>query len=811
MLTDLRIAIRRLASSPGFSAAAVLTLALGIGANTTIFSLVDGILIKPLPYPESERLVGMWHSAPGLDMERFEQSDASHYNYAELTTSFENMGMHHIVTHNLSGDGDPARLVGARSTPSLFETLGVSPRLGRWFTEEEGQPGGEPVVILTEGLWQGRFGARADVLGETMRLDGVQHTVVGVMPAGFSYPREDVELYTSFVLDPADLNMGNFSYESVGRLADGVGLETATADMKEALYLLPERYPGDISRGMMESVGIAPFLVPLKEDVIGSVAPMLWMLLGTVGFVLLIACANVANLFLVRAEGRQREMALRSSLGASRGRLLRTYLAESLLLGGLGGALAIALTAAGHRLLLTQSGADLPRLSEVALDARVLAVAVGVSVCAGMFFGVLPMLRFSGAGVMGSLAEGGRRSTAGRGGQTVRNLLVAAQVALALVLLVSSGLMVRSFLHLREVPPGLNPENVLTLRVALPETEYTSVGAMSRFYRGLHEAVNELPGVESAAWINILPFSDGGNNNGTDIEDFPRSDDEVPFIHPTRVVTPGYFETMGIPLLAGRSLEWDDTREGRRSVIVSEAFAQQYWPDRDPIGKRLRSFTEDEWYSIVGVVGGVRGAGLAEDPLQVHYYPLVDREGLDFFMSSMTLTVHTAGPPLALVDPVRAKVRSLDPNLPIANVRTMEAYVARSIARTTFTMIMLIIAAGSALLLGAVGIYGVIAYVVSLRTQEIGIRMALGAQRRDVQRMVLRQGGVVVITGIAVGLLGAVALTRLMGALLFEISPLDATTFVATPLILGFVALVACLLPARRAASVSPSVALRSE
>lgn len=393
----------------------------------------------------------------------------------------------------------------------------------------------------------------------------------------------------------------------------------------------------------------------------------------------------------------------------------------------------------------------------------------------------------------------------------MRNLLVTAQVALALVLLIASGLMVRSFLRLREVPAGIDPENVLTLRLALPDSDYSSAAEAQRFFRQLDEEVALLPGVQSVGLTSILPFTSSGRSSGTEIEDFPRGEDEVPFVHPTHVVTPGYFEAMGISVLAGRRFDWGDTTETSTAAIVSEAFAEHYWPGEDAVGKRLRSFSEEQWFAIVGIVSSVRGQGLDEDPMQTLYYPMMPIADIAGSFNSMSLAIRTEGPPLALVDAVRQRVRELDAYLPIANVRTMDDYLSRSMARATFAMLMLAIAAGSALLLGTVGIYGVVAYIVSLRTREIGIRMALGARRRDVRQMVLKQGGAVVLVGIGVGLLGALALTRLMGALLFEISPFDAVTFLATPVLLAAVALLACFLPARRAAAVSPSVALRAE
>jgi predicted permease len=558
----------------------------------------------------------------------------------------------------------------------------------------------------------------------------------------------------------------------------------------------------------MKSTGFTVKLRAMKDDLVGNIGETLWILLGTVGFVLLIACANVANLFLVRAEGRQKEVAVRAAMGAGRGRMTRFFLTEAVLLGLLGGVSGLTVAHTVLQLVKSFGPTNLPRLGEVGMTAEVLLFTGTVSLLAGLFFGATPIFRTRRTNLVETLKEGGR-SSSGRARHRMRTTLVVAQVALALVLLVGSGLMVRSFLRLRAVEPGFDPSSTLTMRLSLPEAEYPGIEDVASFVRELSERIDSIPGVEVAGTTTVLPLR-RGDQWGTRIEDHPVPEGGVPLVHPLRFVSPDYFAAMGIPLISGRTFEWADQEQSRRVAIVSRAFAEKYWPKESPIGKRLSNFDfeDDEWHTIVGVVGDVRASGVDQELQQAIFVPLT---GHDEIRRSFSLVIRTTGYPEYLTDTVRNEVWTIDPNLPVSNVQTLEELLSSSTARTSFAMTMLAIAAGVALLLGSIGIYGVISYVVSLRTQEIGIRMALGANRRDVSRMVMRQGMAVVLGGVLIGLLGSVALTRFLQSFLFEVSPLDPLTFAAVSVAMVAVGLVAGFLPARRAAAVDPALSLHEE
>jgi predicted permease len=808
LATEIRHGLRRLRQAPGFSIIAIITLALGIGANTAIFSLVDGIVINPLPYPDADRLVGLWHVAPGIGAtDKIEQTDASYLNYRANCESFEEIALYSLDAMNLTGGDEPRRVLTGVVTPSLGKVLGVSPAVGRWFTEEEGAPGAEPVVVIGHALWASEYGSDPEAVGSTVLLDGVSHQIVGVMPAGFTFPDEEAEIWVPQVVDPTNYRDASFSYRGIGRLRDGVSLQAAETDLKRAFSRQLDAYPGMLTPEMVAQAQLDAVVNPYKEDAIGEVGGVLWILLGTVGFVLLIACANVANLFLVRAEGRQNEVAVRVALGAGRGSIVRYFLTESVLLGFIGGLFGLLLAYAAIRLVIALDPQGIPRLAEVGMDTQALAFTAAISLLASCLFGAVPVLR-SGRGVLvAALKEGGRGGTTGRGRHRARHLLVSAQVALALILLVGSGLMVRSFWLLQSVDPGFDPANTLTMHLSLPESEYADEMSVARFLRQVIERVESLPGVEVASTIHRLPVTVNSDNNGLFIEDFPVAEGDLPPVHPVRIVSPGYFRAQGIPLLSGRVMDWNDVEETTRPALVSASFAEHYWPDGDVLGKRLRNFMPDaEWLTIVGVVGDVRHGSLREETGQTVYWPLTGMEA----GNNQTLVVRTEGPPLALAGAVREAVWAIDPSLPIADVRTMEQVVADSMAQTSFAMLMLAIAATVALLMGAIGIYGVISYVVSQRAQEIGIRMALGARAEDVGRMVVRQALAVVAVGMVLGVAGALALTGLMSAILFGVDPLDPLTFAVVSLLLLAVAALASSLPARRAAGIDPASALRA-
>jgi predicted permease len=815
----LRSIFRGFRRSPGFVFLTVLTLGVGIGANAAIFSVVNAVLIRPLPYPEPERIMAVWHTAPGLGMDQFEQSDATYVLYRKHNKTLEDLGIFWDGSVSLTGGQEPVRLRASGATASVFHVLRASAAAGRTLQEADEKPGAEPVAVLSQELWRRRFGGDPGWIGKTLRIDGVTRRVVGVMPASFHFPEPETELWVPMTIAPNNLQGGNFNYNAIGRLRPGVTPARAARDLSALVWRIPEESPkSQITRGMIESAKLAVLVHPLRDDLVGDVQRILWVLLGSVGVILVIACANVANLFLVRAEGRQREVAVRTALGGSRRDIARLFLSESVALALLGGALGLALAAAGVRLLVSLRPEGIPRLDEIGVDGAVLAFTVGLSLLSGLLFGLFAVLRYGTPELVASLKEGGRGGTAGRERHRARNALVVVQVALALVLLVCAGLMTKSFWRLRNVDPGLDPRGVLTLALSLPDTDYKDAPARARFVQRLLEQVQALPGVVAAGTVNNIPLNGGGSTSTYSFEDIPLPPDTVPPILGTRYTSPQYFQAMGIPLLEGRLFQPLDPARRSDEVIVSQALAQRFWPGRSALGKRLAQGLGkgNAWHTVVGVVGSVRDDGLDNKPTESIYYPMlrtVDTDDTDVegTPSDFYLIVRGRVDPAALAAPVRGAIRTLDPNLPVARLRLMTDIVALSMARTSFTMLLLAIAAAVALLLGSVGIYGVIAYIVSQRTREIGVRMALGAKRQDVETMVLRQGLTLTITGVALGLASSLVLTRLMRALLFEVSPLDPTTFTSVPLLLALVALLASWLPARRAASIDPLEAIRYE
>ncbi len=803
-----RHALRGLVKNPGFTAVAILTLGLGIGANTAVFSLVNAILIHPLPYPEAERLVGLWHAAPGVGFPIIEQSDATYLNYHDHARSFEDTALITTGFRNLTNGGEPERIEVAFATASLFTVLNAQPSPGRAFTEEEDRPGAEPVAVLSHSLWARRFGADPSVVGKTTHLNGVATRIVGVMPASFVYPQASTRLWLPIQLDRARYSDTSFSYNGLGRLRKGVSLEEAEAEMAPILARITENFPGDLTQEMLKQARMAPVLHPLKQDVVGEVETPLRILLGTVGFVLLVASANVANLFLVRADGRHREVAVRIALGANRGDIARFYLSESVVLGLAGGALGLALAYAGVSLFIGYGAMDLPRLEEVRLDSPVLLFNGAISLVAGLLFGLVPILRNGSTSPAAGLNEIGRGLTAGRERLSARALLVISQVAFALVLLVGAGLMARSFWRLRSVEPGFDASSTLTFALSLPESQYAGEGEVARFVEGLTERIGAVPGVVAAATTSRLPLSGSYDNNAIFVEDFPTPEGQIPPVHPTRYVSPDYFRALSIPLVEGRTFEWSDREKGFRAAIVSAAFAEKYWPGRSPMGKRVRSFDAKELSEIVGVVGTAHDEGLEKDPTPTIYFPVGTPGSL---RRSLQVAVRTSTEPESLFPAVREEIRSLDGNLPLAGVATMEQILVRSTSRTSVTMVLLGLSAVVAILLGSIGVYGVVSYLVSQRRNEIGIRMALGAGRQEVQRIFLLNGLKTAIAGTALGLVGSFVLTRLLGSLLFQVQPFDPPTyFVAAIVILG-ISLLASALPARRAARVDPVIALRGE
>jgi len=724
------------------------------------------------------------------------------------------MGIYQEGAVTLTGQSAPERVGVAGVTASVFSVLRVPPARGRTLQEADEKPGAPKVAVLSDGLWRRRFGGDPAAVGGTLRVDGVERQIVGVMPAGFRFPAADDELWIPITIDPARLRPTDFNYTAVCRLRRGVSPERAARELSALIWRIPEVYgEKDLSRGMIESAHLGVSVVALRDEVVGAVARVLWVLLGSVGCILLIACANVGNLFLVRAERRQRELAVRTALGATQGDVTRLFLGESLAVSLLGGLLGLALAWAGVRLLVSVRPPGIPRLEEVGVAGRVLLFTVALSLLAGLLCGAFAALRTRLSALVPALKEGGSGGTVGRARHRARSALIVAEVALALVLLVGSGLMVRSFQRLRTVDPGFDAHGVLTLRLDLPQAEYRDTAATLRFQQLLLERVRALPGVAAAGTVFPLPLSGSTPSSGTWIEDFPPGGDQVWPQLGTRFVSPGYFTAMRIPVIRGRVFDHLEPTRRATEVVVNRALAERYWPGASPLGKRLSLDRPGEgiWYTIVGVVGDVHDAGLESPPTPSIYYPMVRFSSMEWAPRSISLVVRGGGDPASFVAPIRAIVRSLDPNLPLSQVRPLGEVVERSIARTSFTMLLLVVAAAVALVLGSLGIYSVIAYVVSQRTREIGVRMALGATRHDISRMVLGEGLAITLLGIAVGLAGALALTRLMLALLYGVSPTDPTTFVAVPALLAGVALLATWVPARRAARVEPLVAIRYE
>ena len=821
IIRELRQVARKLTRSPSFSFVTVLTLALGIGANTSIFTVVNSILIRPLPYPDQGELVVPHFTAPGMGIEEVPYSEAAYLINAQENRVFRQIGVYGQTALNLTGGAEPERVPAVQATHEVLPILGAVPLLGRLTDLEDDLPGSPQVAVLSYGLWQRRLGGDPSVVGRTVEVNGVSREVIGVLPESFQFLTREADLFIPARFDRSEPDEGSFNYNGIARTREGMTAMAVEADMERLIRLWPQRYSGMISQAMLDQIGMAPNIIPLKEQVAGDVSQALWILMAAVGLVLLIACSNVANLFLVRAEGRQREVAVRAAIGASSRDLARHFLAESLTLGLLGGAAGLGLAWAGTRALVAFGPENLPRLHEIGMDLSTFLFTLGLSVLAGLLFGLFPALRYRKPEMAVGLKEGGRGGGLNRERHRARSALVVSQMALALVLLVGSGLMLRSFQALRSVDPGFDPHGVLTLRLTLPSSVYPDSESRLLFHDQLLERIGEIPGVVSVGASDLVPMGGEVSNSGTWFEDFPTLPDQVPDVIESSRITAGYLETMGMRLLEGRGLTSFDARDRADVVLVNQALARRYWPGQTALGKRLTqnidlaegASAETRWRTIVGVVADVRSQAMNQDPTPAIFFPLVEgvEEADSRTPQTLAYMIRTDEEPSALLPAVRETVWRVDPNLPIADVRTMDSVVGDSMARTTFTMVLLGIAAVVALLLGTVGIYAVITYVVTQRTRELGIRLALGAETREVTGMVLKQAALLAGSGIAIGLLGAVALTRLMRALLFGVSATDPVTFVTVSLTLAAVGLLASWLPARRASRTDPAEALRAE
>jgi predicted permease len=799
---DLGQAGRVLRRSPGFTAVAVLTLALGIGATAAIFSVVYGVLRKPLPFHEPERLVGLYHRGRGINLPVMNQGPATYFTYLDDQRSFEGIGAWDRQEVSITRRGEPERVEALAVTEGTLPLLRVQPIRGRLFSEEDDRPGSPMRVILAYGYWQRKLGGAQDVIGQALEIDGAPVDIVGVLPASFKFLRNDPAVVLPMQLDRAGVRGVTFAFQALGRLKPGVTLAAANADVARMIPLV-ERVPG------YKALRLEPNVRPLMEDVTGNVGRFLWILMGAAGMVLLIACANVANLFLVRAEGRQRELAVRAALGANHGRIIRELLAESLMLGLAGGAAGLLLARAAIELLRTLAPATLPRVDEISIDPVVLLFTVVISLSTGILFGLIPVLKL-GTVNAAALKDGGRVSSDGPVRQRTRNTLVVAEVAMALVLLIISGLMIRTFTAMQKVKPGFEqPEEVQTFRIEVPEALISDPVQMARIHDQIVQRLRQVPGVVSVGLSSHITMDGEDNANPLRVEHVNVPEGQVPPLRRFKSVAPGYFETMGNPLVAGRTITWTDIYQFRLVVIISENLAREHWGDpSNALGKRVRG-SRPTWYEIVGVSGNERDDGLNQPATAIVYWPLLNEVYRSRTMAYAVRSSRVGSP--GFLRELEQAVWSVNPHLPLANVLTLDEIRADSMAQTSFTMVMLGIAASVALLLGLVGIYGVISYIATQRTREIGIRIALGAQTRDVRRLFLRQGLLLTGTGIAIGAGVSVVVTRVMSALLFGVSPMDPATYAAVSVGLAGVALLATWLPARRASRVDPVAALRAD
>ncbi|HEX9700897.1 MAG TPA: ABC transporter permease, partial [Acidobacteriota bacterium] len=809
---DTAHAARRLRRSPGFAGATVATLALGIGATTAIFSLVHGVVLNPLPYPDADRLVALQHSAEGAGLPQLGVSLGTYVHYREHNEALEEITAFSAPTDvALLGDGGAQRVPGAMVSQGFFEIfLGGPPALGRVISEADQVPGAPRVAMIGEELWRSRYGADPGIIGRSISVEGAPVEVVGVLPATFDVPSSATQLWVAQQIDPERVILGGFGRYGVGRLKPGVTGEQARAELQRLIPTMAERFNPVAFDLLVTGGGLAAIVTPLRESVVGDVEQMLWILLGTVLFVLGVVCANVANLFLVRAETQRREIAVRLALGAGRAQIVRHHLAESLLLGAAGGTAGVLLALIGLRWVVAWGPSTIPRLHEVGIHLPVLAFAAVISLGASLAFGLIPTLRHRGTALAGTIAEGGRGATLGRQRHRARNALVVAQISLAVVLLVGSGLMVRSFRHLRGVEPGFDAGSSLVFGVGLPVALYPDPVEAMQFQQRVLERVSQLPGVAAVGATRCLPLDGCDNRTPVYAEGIPFEPGETPPSVDVRGATSGFFRAMGIPLIEGRALQPADPGRRPAAAVVSLNLAERLWPGESAVGKRIYpDVPEEDPYTIVGVVGNVISYGLAEAPPEILWVSFLGPYGYVAPPHAMTFVVRTEVPPLSLAPALRAALQELDANVPLSDLRTMREVVDQASAPTEFAMLLLVAAGGVALALGAVGVYGVLSYVVSQRTGEIGVRIALGAAAGDVLRMILWQGAGVVAVGVIIGLAEALALTRLMEAVLFGVSPGDPLTYAAVALGLVLIALLASYLPARRAASVDPVDALR--
>jgi putative ABC transport system permease protein len=801
---DLRYGVRMLYKNHGFTAVAVLALALGIGANTAIFSVVNSVLLRPLPFRDPQRLVVVWenHQQRG-GPEREWAAPADFRDFRDQTQSFEHVAALLGTQATLTGFEEPEDVQGAAVSYDTFKMLGVEPALGRSFTADEDRAGAERVVVLSHGLWQKRFGSDPSIVGRGITLGGDSYTVIGVMPRGFSFPiLNDAQIFRtagSALAAIPGCERGCVVLRVIAKLKPGVTLESARAEMTALTDRLAEQYPES-------NKGVGATLIPLHEQLVGDVRPAMLVLFGAVGLVLLIACANVANLLLARAAAREKEVAIRAALGASRARLIRQHMTESLVLAVIGGAAGLLLAFWMVDLLVSFAPKGTPRLHEIGIDPVVLGFTCGIALLTGLVFGLAPAVLSARTNFNSVLKEGGRDSSLTSRGTRVRSALVVSEVALALMLLIGAALLIKSFVNLQRVDPGFNPKDVVRADVVLPRTRYPERNQSEIFYKQLLDRVAVLPGVESAGAVSSMPLGGGGTDRDFGIEGRPPAEPGKGLVAWFSSVTPGYFRAMGIRLVRGREFTEADNAAATKTVLISEAMARRFFPDEEPVGKRLVFGGGKDLREIVGVIADVKFFGLNTDARPTMYFPHAQSPA-----RGMSLVVRTQDDLSTLASAIRGQVSALDRDLAVSNIMTMQTLVSQSLAEPRFTLLLLGAFAVVAILLSAIGVYGVVSYSVTQRSHEIGVRMALGAQVSDVLKLVVRDGMTLVLGGVGLGLIAAFALSRVMENLLFGVSARDVTTFAMTALLLAGVALGACFVPARRATKVDPMEALRYE
>jgi putative ABC transport system permease protein len=819
---DIRYALRWLIRKPMFTTVALLTIAIGVGANSAIFSVLNAVLLRPLPYKDSDNLVMIWDNFKVLEMLKIGAKSAELLDYQKESQVFENVAGFRNIQYSLTGSDTADLVTGSRISPNLFSMLGATPSIGRDFVAEDAQPGRDTLAILSHELWQRRFNSDSSVIGKSLLLNRNVFTIVGVMPEGFQFPHESfpfaerADIWTPLALDPQEVTTrgGNHNIMVLAKLKSGVSVEQAQRHMDRVTQQFQEQYPNVYLGPGGADGGWQITVSALHEEVVGKIRKSLLILLAAVGFVLLIVCANIANLLLGRLSSRHKEIAIRLALGAGRGRLIKQMIVESLVLAILGGVLGLFLAYCGISILLAIKPANVPRITEIGIDGRLILFSFGISLLTGLIFGLAPALQASKLHLTQSLREGGWNSHAGLGQNRIRKIFVVVQIAMALVLLVGAGLMIKAFNNLRSVDPGYKPDRVLIADVSLRGPNYEEGPQRSAFYQKLLRLMPEIPDLQSAAVVSIPPLSEDSYEAPFSVEGRPFDPTGAPPLAEFRVVSPGYFSTMNIPIIQGRDISEQDRDDRPGVALISQRNAHSFFPNEDPIGKRIKMGSPTSprpWLTIVGIVGSVKQEGLNVEPRSEVYMSYLQDPGRDLF-SVMTLAVRSKSTaPTALVPSLRNAVASVDKDIPLFNVITMDDVIANSISREKFSAFLMGILAISALILASVGIYGVMSYLVTQRTHEIGLRMALGAHPVDILKMIVGRGMLLVLLGVGIGVVAALALTRVMVSLLYGVTASDPATIIGAAALLAAVAFVANFIPALRATKVDPLVALRQE